>query len=226
MPRRSCRLHRASATCLPLPGGHSACLTRSSTVWPCPTTAPSARITASVMRFLHLAFGCCLRSESQAYSLNNIASRNSADCRNCRRVLVLSASLIYPASRLAWPAVSVIRLHRRQPSGCATIDARPYARSGMSSLVVRREQVVAEVAAGAPQHGVRMIAVVGGVVLDEQVIALHPVVVPCPWGQRPLPGEMQLRAAAGRLPSRELGGQPVEIQGDQLGQQGPRGQAE
>src|SRR5580704_10241708 len=50
MPRRSCRLHRASATCLPWPGGHSACLTRSRTAWPCSTTVPSARITASVMR--------------------------------------------------------------------------------------------------------------------------------------------------------------------------------
>ena len=44
--------------------------------------------------------------------------------------------------------------------------------------VVLGQHVVAEVAAGSAQHGVSVVSVVGGVVLDEQVIALDPVVVP------------------------------------------------
>ena len=72
--------------------------------------------------------------------------------------------------------------------------------------VVRREHVVAEIAARAPQHGVRVVAVVGGVVLDQQVVALHPVVVRGARLRRALPGEVQLVAGdPGCLP----GGQSV-----------------
>lgn len=62
----------------------------------------------------------------------------------------------------------------------------------MRLLVVRREHVVTEVAAGPAQYRMRVIAVVGGVIFDEQIIALHSVVVPGAQGQRPLPGEVQL----------------------------------
>ena len=58
--------------------------------------------------------------------------------------------------------------------------------------IVRREHVVAEIAARAPQHGVRVVAVGGGVVLDQQVVALDAVVVPGARRQRPFPGEVQV----------------------------------
>ena len=58
---------------------------------------------------------------------------------------------------------------------------------------MRREHVVAEIAARAAQHGVRVVAVGGGVVLDQQVVALHAVVVPGARRQWPFPGEVQLR---------------------------------
>ena len=58
---------------------------------------------------------------------------------------------------------------------------------------MRREHVAAEIAARAPQHRVRVVAVVGGVIFDQQVIALHPVVVPRTRRQRPFPGEVQVR---------------------------------
>ena len=88
--------------------------------------------------------------------------------------------------------------------------------------VVRGKHVVAEVAARPAQHGVRVVAVVAGVVaLDEQVIALHPVVMPGAGRDRPLPGEVQLaRADPGGLPGRQFRGQPAGVQRDELAEQG------
>jgi len=68
----------------------------------------------------------------------------------------------------------------------------------MGLLVVRREHVTPEVAAGTAQHGVRVITIVGRVVLDEQVIALYPVVVPGARSERSLPGEVQFCAGDAR----------------------------
>src|ERR1039457_3612547 len=93
----------------------------------------------------------------------------------------------------------------------------------MGLLIVRREHVITEVAARAPQHGVRVVAVVGGVVFDQQVIALYPVVVPGARRKRSLPGEVQVCAGrAGRFARRELGRKPVEVKRDDLVQHGSR----
>jgi hypothetical protein len=93
--------------------------------------------------------------------------------------------------------------------------------------VVRGEHVVAEVTAGAAQHGVRVVAVVGGVVLDQQVITLHPVIVPCARGNRSFPGEVQLGAGEPvGFPGREPGGQPAEVERDQLAEHRARARAE
>src|SRR5260370_37341111 len=99
----------------------------------------------------------------------------------------------------------------------------PPDRSRMRLAVVLGQHVVAEVAAGTPQHGVRVVPVAGGVVLDEQVIALYAVVVPGAGPHRPLPGDMQFAAREpGALPRRELDGQPVEVDRDQLAEHRPR----
>src|SRR5260370_35625980 len=93
----------------------------------------------------------------------------------------------------------------------------PPDRSRMRLAVVLGQHVVAEVAAGTPQHGVRVVPVAGGVVLDEQVIALYAVVMPGAGPHRPLPGDVQFAAREpGALPRRELDGQPVEVDHDQL----------
>jgi len=63
----------------------------------------------------------------------------------------------------------------------------------MHLAVVGGEDVVPEVAAGAAQHRVRVVAVVGRVVeLDQQVVTLDPVVVPGARRGRPFPGEQKL----------------------------------
>src|SRR5260370_38334279 len=98
----------------------------------------------------------------------------------------------------------------------------PPDRSRMRLAVVLGQHVVAEVAAGTPQHGVRVVPVAGGVVLDEQVIALYAVVVPGAGPHRPLPGDMQFAAREpGALPRRELDGQPVEEDHDRLPEHRP-----
>jgi hypothetical protein len=97
----------------------------------------------------------------------------------------------------------------------------------MCLLVVRREQVSPEVAAGAAQHGVRVITIVGSVVFDEQVSALYPVVVPSARRERSLPGEVQFRVGGTRsLPGRKLGRQPVEVEGYELSQHRSRARPE
>src|SRR5215467_3822419 len=85
------------------------------------------------------------------------------------------------------------------------------------------EYVLTEVAAGAAQHRVRMIAVVlDVVVLDQQVIALDPVVMPGAATRRPFPGEMQVaRAEPVRLASGELAAETVQVHGDKLLKQRP-----
>lgn len=50
-------------------------------------------------------------------------------------------------------------------------DDRPLTASVIGLLVVRREHVIPKVAAGPPQHGMRVITIVGGVVFDEQASA-------------------------------------------------------
>src|SRR5215472_2924294 len=126
------------------------------------------------------------------------------------------------------PASRLLRAHDRG-AGTRECDERRSGASdshpgrtrlvggGVRCSVVRGEDVAAEIAARPPEHRVRVIAVVGGVVvLDEEVLALHSVVVPCPRRLGALPGEVQLAARdLGGLFGRELGGQPVEIQGDE-----------
>src|SRR5689334_5444289 len=96
-------------------------------------------------------------------------------------------------------------------------------------LIVGGEHVVPEVAARAAQHGVRVVAVAAGaVVLDQQVVALHPVVVRGARLGRALPGEVQLASGdPGRLLAGQGGGQAAQVQGGELAEQGAgvRGEA-
>src|SRR6476469_9044150 len=88
-------------------------------------------------------------------------------------------------------------------------------------LVVGGEHVVAELAARAAQDGVRVVAVAGrAVVLDQQVVALHPVVVRGARLRRALPGEVQLVAGdPGCLPGGQGGGQAAQVQRGELAEQ-------
>src|SRR5215471_2048100 len=90
------------------------------------------------------------------------------------------------------PAGTTLTVHTDQRLGGPPTPA-PLTDRVRRGCVVGSEDVAAEVAPGAPQDRVRVPVAIGGLVeLDQQVIALNPVVVPQSGQVRALPREMQV----------------------------------